>query len=750
MRRPRRSLPGLRVREEDVELIATSEYFDPEWYLGQVKGRVVTAKDAPRDYLSRGWRDGLTPSEDFDPDWYLSVNADVADSGVEPLTHFLRFGRAEGREAIPRSKRRQRTLEPMGVYPSSGLPVYLRETSRPREDEATARPLDQTYGEWFDDAWYRTQSNAPFGSTAELAHHYATIGWRLGYSPSRGFDPQAYLRAYPDLRVLGVEPLLHYLLVGRRQGRMATPVADPVSLQRRPLARYPTAYLEGLATLGTGVLVVRWRRVDAEKGLAERSIETLGSSVLTAWRLEGNESWIAGQVSALLSGGSATHLLLAESSVAIAADALQVMAGGLADAKVVAPLVVDADARVVSAGVRIMPDGNLVNIGQGWSLDHDLLGPRFVADSADPVCLLAAVDALGDQADGSVLESLRALVAGSLLASAAKPSVLVIPGAVATLHQAPALDRGHAARTRREREWFRAHLPSSDLVDVRASRPTDDVLPRGYSRSLIEWDVLPDPEGDLIEVVARRVADALADLPATQVAVRCLRLSEPRTSRVATLEAAGIGVWREADKPGADSGRVVSEVLRIGLDYVDGTSVARAEWVDWDADAETALGDAGLDETAIVLLWMPPSAPSAEMPTDEVALIVCEQCLPRQRGPVHSTLAAAELKALTPKLVLWSRRPARTTDLALGLQGVRGSIQGVEFVSVRKAVVWDSECSTCAIGVREASHGGVLVYGTDGTPVTSKEAGRDLAAVLAERPSLATVSTDNEKGKADT
>lgn len=745
MRRPRRSLSGLRVREEDVELIQASEYFDAEWYLAQVKGRVVTAKDAPRDYLSRGWRDGLTPSEAFDPDWYLTVNADVADSGVEPLTHFLRFGRAEGREAIPRSKRRQKSVEPQGVYPSSGLPVHLRQAPRVNDVDGPARPLHQTYGEWFDAPWYRAQSNAPFGSNAELANHYATVGWRLGYSPSKSFDPQAYLRAYPDLRVLGVEPLLHFLLVGRRQGRSATPVGDPVSLQRWPLARYPRAYLEGLAGLGASVLVVRWRRVDAERGLAERWVENLGSSALTEWRLEGNEAWIASQVETLVAGGSATRLLLMESSAAISAEALQSLVVGLAEAKVVAPLVVDGDARVVSAGVRIMPDGNLVNIGQGWSLDHDLLGPPFVADSADPVCLLANVEVFADPADGFVLESLRSFVAGSLLRSAGEASALVIPGAVATLHQNPVPDRGHAARTRREREWFRSQLPVSDLVDARASRPTDDVLPGGFSRSLVEWDVMPDPEGDLLEVVARRVVDALADRPRTQVAVRCLGRSDVRTTRVAGLEAAGIGVWREADMPGADGGRVISEVLRILLEDVDGTSVARAQW----ADADGGDRNAELDESTSMLLWMPAAVPTKEMPKDEVALIVCEQCLPRQRGPVHSTLAASALKALTPELVLWSRRPMRTMDLELGLRGVRGSVRGAEFVSVRKAVVWDAKCATCAVGVREAMHAAVLVYGTDGKPVTSTETWRDLAAVLAERPSAATLSTHDEKRKAD-
>ena len=33
----------------------------------------------------------------FDPDWYLRCYPDVAASGIDPLRHYLRHGRREGR-----------------------------------------------------------------------------------------------------------------------------------------------------------------------------------------------------------------------------------------------------------------------------------------------------------------------------------------------------------------------------------------------------------------------------------------------------------------------------------------------------------------------------------------------------------------------------------------------------------------------------------------------------------------------------
>jgi Rhamnan synthesis protein F len=48
-------------------------------------------------YLRRGATEGFRPSPAFDPVWYRATYADVAAAGVEPLSHFLRVGKGEGR-----------------------------------------------------------------------------------------------------------------------------------------------------------------------------------------------------------------------------------------------------------------------------------------------------------------------------------------------------------------------------------------------------------------------------------------------------------------------------------------------------------------------------------------------------------------------------------------------------------------------------------------------------------------------------
>lgn len=48
-------------------------------------------------YVLFGSSSGADPSPNFDPNYYLEQNPDVLAAGIDPLTHFLVFGRDEGR-----------------------------------------------------------------------------------------------------------------------------------------------------------------------------------------------------------------------------------------------------------------------------------------------------------------------------------------------------------------------------------------------------------------------------------------------------------------------------------------------------------------------------------------------------------------------------------------------------------------------------------------------------------------------------
>ncbi len=106
----------------------------------------------------------------FDRAWYLSANADVAEAGIDPLDHYARFGRLEGRA------------------PNA----------------------------YFVDAWYRAQAQVPPGADALL--DYAERGEPSGLRPSLNFDPAWYRETYR--LATGVSPLAHFL-ARKATGRFA-------------------------------------------------------------------------------------------------------------------------------------------------------------------------------------------------------------------------------------------------------------------------------------------------------------------------------------------------------------------------------------------------------------------------------------------------------------------------------------------------------------------------------------------------
>lgn len=79
---------------ENIELIRKSKYFDKQYYLLEnptVKG------DTCKHYYYYGWKEGKSPSFIFSNDAYLKKYKDVSDAGINPLLHYLKFGKSENR-----------------------------------------------------------------------------------------------------------------------------------------------------------------------------------------------------------------------------------------------------------------------------------------------------------------------------------------------------------------------------------------------------------------------------------------------------------------------------------------------------------------------------------------------------------------------------------------------------------------------------------------------------------------------------
>jgi hypothetical protein len=182
---PRRGLaPG---RQQDVDLILSSELFDERFYLAQDPD--LDGLDPAVHYYLHGAGSGLDPSASFSSSSYLERYADVSAARLNPLVHYLRSGRDEGRSTDPLG-------DDVALVQESGL---------------------------FDQEYYRHFHPDVADEQSAIAH-YLRQETAEGVDPSERFSSSGYLRLNPDI---GQEnPLLHYIRHGLEEGR-ATVDAPP-------------------------------------------------------------------------------------------------------------------------------------------------------------------------------------------------------------------------------------------------------------------------------------------------------------------------------------------------------------------------------------------------------------------------------------------------------------------------------------------------------------------------------------------
>lgn len=109
----------------------------------------------------------------FDAQYYLRAYPDIAVAGVDPYSHYMSYGRYEGRN-------------PNSFFSTSG---YL--AAYPDIAAAGVNPLT----------------------------HYCNNGWVERRDPSLQFDTKLYLDNNLDVKNANMNPLLHYLQNGYAEGR---------------------------------------------------------------------------------------------------------------------------------------------------------------------------------------------------------------------------------------------------------------------------------------------------------------------------------------------------------------------------------------------------------------------------------------------------------------------------------------------------------------------------------------------------
>jgi serralysin len=189
---------------DDITLLQGPDGVDADWYRATYHDIRNGNTDPVTHYSDTGWREGRDPNSRFSTADYLEANPDVAEAKINPLVHFLRSGRAEGRLATG----------PLHILRGPG---------------------------GVDAQWY--SARYPDIGSFDAAWHYHNVGWREGRDPNRQFSTTWYLANNLDVASAKCDPLLHYLQSGRAEGRSPCAIAvfgaKLSSLQARLILPWP-------------------------------------------------------------------------------------------------------------------------------------------------------------------------------------------------------------------------------------------------------------------------------------------------------------------------------------------------------------------------------------------------------------------------------------------------------------------------------------------------------------------------------
>lgn len=158
-----------------------SAAFDAEHYAAQLKTVDFSDASSLLHYALFGWRRQIEPCAWFSCRDYMLSYPDVRAANIDPLFHFLSFGKKEGRQP-------------------------------------TRRIRDEIIND-FDIDFYLRQNPPLYG--VDPADHFVAFGWRQGYNPHPDFDVKYYMRMNPDVAKANLNPFWHYVVAGKSEGRPA-------------------------------------------------------------------------------------------------------------------------------------------------------------------------------------------------------------------------------------------------------------------------------------------------------------------------------------------------------------------------------------------------------------------------------------------------------------------------------------------------------------------------------------------------
>lgn len=209
-----------------VSIIKKSGAFNENYYKKQAEEQGITYVDPVWHYVFSGQRAGLNPHPLFETKFYNNKNIDVSKANLNPFAHYIQYGYREGRCCSPNFssieyKNRHSELQSSGefIFAHYNRVYGAQEITSDSDsiwDNAFKEAAETGY---FDFEWYCRTYNRSFMGAKEAFLHYVRVSPFCPVSPSPKFDSAQYLRDNLDVYHHGVSPLIHYLSMGRQEGR---------------------------------------------------------------------------------------------------------------------------------------------------------------------------------------------------------------------------------------------------------------------------------------------------------------------------------------------------------------------------------------------------------------------------------------------------------------------------------------------------------------------------------------------------
>jgi len=166
----------------------------------------------------------------FDKEYYLRTYPDVREADTDPLMHFIRFGWKEGRNPSNDFDTSSYFLENPDIVEKKINPLLHSLSKRRCKAIGLLKLLKkflreiyvyiQLYnGGEFDRAFYLRTNPDVRQADIDPLMHYIRHGWKEGRNPSHLFFTKIYLDYYQDVKESRINPLLHYQKYGKKEGR---------------------------------------------------------------------------------------------------------------------------------------------------------------------------------------------------------------------------------------------------------------------------------------------------------------------------------------------------------------------------------------------------------------------------------------------------------------------------------------------------------------------------------------------------